>query len=311
MIFITFEGGEGSGKSLQSRLLAERLNATGIPALHTREPGGCPQAETLRSLLVSGETDQWTPKSEILLFTAARLEHLKRTIHPALDEGMAVVCDRFIDSTLAYQGAAHGTPRELILGAHETFCDGFMPDLTFILDIDPEIGLARAGKRNTSTASGEDRFESHGLVFHRKVREGFFETARDSGRQVEVLDATQSIEALGNTIFDKVHEVIARKQSAPRLHLEEEAHARYFLVKNGDDVVGQICRCMDGESWSVSVAGVKWKLDPNDHRRLVHPDGLMNVTYADGKERALELAEQAWTLLNESTTAPLILPMAA
>lgn len=311
MIFITFEGGEGSGKSLQSRLLAERLNATGIPAIHTREPGGCPQAETLRSLLVSGDADEWTPKSEILLFTAARLEHLKRTIHPALDKGMAVVCDRFIDSTLAYQGAAHGTPRELILGAHETFCDGFLPDLTFILDIDPEIGLARAGKRNTSTASGEDRFESHGLVFHRKVREGFLETARDGARQVELLDATQSVEALSDMIFDKVQEVIARKQNTPRLHLEEEAGTSYSLIKNGGDVVGQICKCMDGRNWSVSVTGVKWKLDPNDQRRLVNPDGMMTVTYTDGKERALEIAEWAWTLLNKSAKSSLVLPMTA
>ncbi len=154
--FITFEGGEGTGKTTQVQLLASLLRARGHDVVTTREPGGAAGADTIRSLLVSGATDKWDPLSESLLLFAARREHLVKTIWPALEQGAWVLCDRFADSTLAYQGYGHSVPIEFIENLYDVVVGEFVPDLTLILDIDVEIGLARANARNTNTASREE-----------------------------------------------------------------------------------------------------------------------------------------------------------
>ena len=166
--FITFEGIDGSGKSTQARLLAAYLRAKDIDVVLTREPGGAPGAEEIRRLLVEGDPDRWSAETEILLFTAARRDHLERTIRPALDRGATVISDRFADSTRVYQGTTRGDLRDLVDRLHSMMI-GLEPDLTFIIDMDPEQALSRGLARQ----SGEDRFEDMGAAFQTKLREGF------------------------------------------------------------------------------------------------------------------------------------------
>lgn len=166
--FITLEGGEGSGKSTQARLLAERLRAAGEDVLLTREPGGTPGAEAIRALLVTGDPDRWTPWSDALLMTAARVDHVARTIRPALARGATVICDRYVDSTRAYQGAGRGLPDAALTRLHDDAV-GLWPDLTLVLLLDEAEGLARAAARGGSEA----RFEAIGHDFHARVQ-GFF-----------------------------------------------------------------------------------------------------------------------------------------
>lgn len=170
--FITFEGIDGSGKSTQARLLADALSAHD-PVL-TREPGGAPGAEEIRALLLTGEGARWSPETELLLFNAARRDHLEKTILPALDAGRAVICDRFVDSSRVYQGATRGDLRAKVDALHDLMI-GVEPDLTFIIDMNPEQALSRA----TDRASGEDRFEDMGLAFQETLRHGFLHLARD------------------------------------------------------------------------------------------------------------------------------------
>lgn len=181
--FITFEGMDGSGKSTQARLLADRLTAAGHDVVLTREPGGSPGAEEIRRLLVEGDPDRWSPETEILLFTAARRDHLEKTIRPALARGAIVVSDRFADSTRVYQGAARGDLRELVDRLHRAVI-GTEPDLTFVIDMPPEAALARGLARS----SGEDRFEDMGLAFQEKLRAGFVELARQSPERCRLID---------------------------------------------------------------------------------------------------------------------------
>jgi len=183
--FITFEGGEGAGKSTQVRRLVERLDTAGIPALATREPGGAPGAEDIRRLLVSGDVARWDALTEALLHYAARRAHVKATIAPALAAGTWVVSDRFADSTMAYQGYGHGLGREAIDALHRLVVGDFAPDLTFILDLPVERGLARA----TAAARGEDRYERMDHAFHERLREGFLDIA---GREPMRSDASSS-----------------------------------------------------------------------------------------------------------------------
>ena len=166
--FITFEGIDGSGKSTQARLLAAFLKATGDDIVLTREPGGAPGAEEIRRLLVEGSPDRWSPETEILLFTAARRDHLEKTIQPALDRGATVISDRFADSTRVYQGAARGELRDLVDRLHDAVI-AVEPDLTFVIDMDP----AEALRRGLARKSGEDRFEEMGEAFQHRLREGF------------------------------------------------------------------------------------------------------------------------------------------
>ena len=198
--FITLEGGEGAGKSTQIRLLADALTACGKNVVVTREPGGSKGAEEIRALLVSGETGRWGPVTEALLHTAARRDHLERTVWPALDAGSWVICDRFFDSTMAYQGYGLGLGRDLIGALQITALGDFRPDLTLILDLPVEAGLARANARR----GGEDRYERMDLDFHRRLRDGFLDIARREPDRCAVIDAAHPVEAVQAAILDAV-----------------------------------------------------------------------------------------------------------
>ena len=164
--FITFEGGEGAGKSTQLKRLAARLEAAGREVVATREPGGSPGAESIRDIVLKGEADRWSPVTETLLMYAARRDHVERVIRPALERGAFVVCDRFADSTRAYQGAAGGTDPALIAALETHILGGTRPDLTLIFDLPVELGLERAVAR----PGAEMRFESKGMAFHERLR---------------------------------------------------------------------------------------------------------------------------------------------
>jgi dTMP kinase len=184
-LFVSFEGIDGSGKSTQARRLAERLRAEGAEPLLTREPGGSPGAEDIRRLLVEGDPRRWSPTTEILLFTAARRDHIERTIRPALARGQTVITDRFADSTRVYQGAARdgGALRALVDRLHAEVI-GTEPDLTLVIDTDPEVALARGLARR----SGEDRFEDMGLDFQHRLRDGFRALAAEAPARVRLID---------------------------------------------------------------------------------------------------------------------------
>ena len=186
--FITIEGGEGTGKSTQAALLGRALGGAGIDAVVTREPGGAPGAEEIRALLVEGDISRWDPMSEALLHYAARKEHLETTVIPALDAGRWVISDRFADSTMAYQGYGHELGPGAMARLHELVIGDFSPDLTVILDLAVETGLERA------EAGNEDRYERMGVEFHRRLRQGFLEIARNEPERCALLDAGQSIE---------------------------------------------------------------------------------------------------------------------
>jgi dTMP kinase len=182
-LFISLEGIDGSGKSTQARRLAEHMRARGRDPVLTREPGGAPGAEEIRRLLVEGDPARWSPETEILLFTAARRDHLERTIRPALAAGRDVVTDRFADSTRVYQGATRGDLRGLVDEIHAAAI-GVEPDLTLILDMDPEVAL----ERGLARGSGEDRFEEFGLSFQEKLRAGFLALARGAPERCVVIE---------------------------------------------------------------------------------------------------------------------------
>lgn len=194
-MFITFEGMDGSGKSTQSRLLAGHLEAAGHKVVLTREPGGSPGAEEIRRLLVEGDPDRWSAETEILLFTAARRDHLERRITPSLADGNIVICDRFADSTRVYQGATRGDLRGLVDTLHAQMI-GTEPDLTLIIDMDPDTAL----ERGLSRSSGEDRFEEFGADFQRKLRAGFLALAQEYPDRCIVIDGSRSADALGAEI---------------------------------------------------------------------------------------------------------------
>ena len=203
--FITLEGGEGSGKTTAAAALVRALSKAGISALTTREPGGAPGSEEIRNLLVSGEVDRWDPMAEALLHFAARKEHVERTIRPALDGGTWVVCDRFFDSTMAYQGYAQGLGPELV-GQIQTIVLGeFAPDLTFILDIAPDIGLDReTGAGAGASGDAESRYGRMGAGFHEKVRDGFLAIAAAEPNRCVVIDGSNPTEVVHREIWDTV-----------------------------------------------------------------------------------------------------------
>lgn len=188
-LFITLEGGEGSGKSTQIKLLKTGLEAVGQDVVVTREPGGAPGAEQIRTLLVDGPAERWDPVTEALLHYAARREHLRQTVIPALETGKWVICDRFADSTMAYQGYGHGLGRDWILALHKAVVADLAPDLTLILDMPVEEGLARAAARG----SGGDRYENMDLKFHHRLREGFLDIARREPDRCVVINAANPI----------------------------------------------------------------------------------------------------------------------
>lgn len=200
--FITLEGGEGAGKSTQTKRLSAALNDRGIANIVTREPGGSPGAEEIRKLLVEGEPGRWDALTETVLLYAARADHVARTIKPALQSGKWVICDRFSDSTFAYQGAGRGIDRETIRRIDSIVVGDLKPDLTIVLDFPIETGLARAKERGGSEA----RFENFDTAFHQRLRDAFREIARKSSARCVLLDAQGSVDEVGNTIWKTVCE---------------------------------------------------------------------------------------------------------
>lgn len=200
--FITFEGGEGAGKSTQLKRLVARLASAGREVVATREPGGSPGAESIRELVLNGAADRWSPVTETLLMYAARRDHVERVIRPALARGAWVVCDRFADSTRAYQGAAGGTDPGLIAAMETFILEDTRPDLTLIFDLPVEAGLARA----TTRAGAELRFESKGLAFHERLRAGFLAIAQAEPKRCAVIDAAGTVEAVEARVWTAVRE---------------------------------------------------------------------------------------------------------
>lgn len=203
--FITVEGGDGAGKSTQVAKLCDSLRRAGIDVLATREPGGTAAAEEIRRLLVAGAETRWTPMTEALLHFAARREHLEGAIWPALAAGRWVVSDRFADSTTAYQGVGQGLGVEAVAAIYRVAVGDFAPDLTVILDLPAEEGLARAGARG----GGDDRYEGMPLDVHRRLREAFFDIARREPGRCVVVDATAAPAAVTARIRDVVSERFA------------------------------------------------------------------------------------------------------
>lgn len=190
-LFLTFEGIDGSGKSTQARRLAEHLRGLGHDVVLTREPGGSPGAEEIRRLVLEGDPDRWSAETEILLFTAARRDHLERTILPALAAGKVVICDRFADSTRMYQGLSRGDLRALVDQLHQLMI-GREPDLTMLIDMDPDIGLSRAKARQGT----EERFEDFGPELQHKMRAGFLSLAQEFPDRFRVVDGGQGMDAI-------------------------------------------------------------------------------------------------------------------
>ena len=194
--FITLEGGEGAGKSTQIQVVKDYLLSRGNDVVVTREPGGTSEGQEIRNLLVSGDKDKWSPLSETLLILADRAAHLERVIRPALAEGKYVVCDRFFDSTKAYQGVAGGLGLDVIHNLQQPVLGTTLPDVTLLLDIDPEKGLRRAQERG-----GELRFESKTLAYHRTLRNAFLDFAAQEPDRIFVIDADRDVEAVSADIL--------------------------------------------------------------------------------------------------------------
>ncbi|WP_407492445.1 dTMP kinase [Pseudooceanicola sp. MF1-13] len=199
-LFLSFEGIDGSGKSTQARMLADSLRAEGHEVVLTREPGGSPGAEEIRALVLQGDPDRWSAETEILLFTAARRDHLERTIRPALARGAVVICDRFADSTRMYQGLSRGDLRDTVDQLHQLMI-GVEPDLTVLIDMDPEVGLARAKGRQGI----EERFEDFGADLQRQMRAGFLGLAKEFADRFRVIDG----DAVPEDVAVRVREAVA------------------------------------------------------------------------------------------------------
>ncbi len=197
--FITFEGIDGSGKSTQARLLHAALTARGTPAVLTREPGGSPGADEIRRLVLEGDPDRWSAETEILLFTAARRDHLERLIEPSLAAGTTVICDRFADSTRMYQGLSRGNLRPKVDALHDLMI-GREPDLTFLIDMDPATGLSRAKGRR----GHEERFEDFGEDLQRRMRAGFLALAREFSHRFVVIDGDRPVDTVAADILSRL-----------------------------------------------------------------------------------------------------------
>ncbi|NBQ27222.1 MAG: dTMP kinase [Rhodobacteraceae bacterium] len=195
-MFLSFEGIDGSGKSTQARLLADHLRAQGRDVVLTREPGGSAGAEEIRALVLQGDPDRWSAETEILLFTAARRDHMERTILPALADGKIVICDRFADSTRMYQGLSRGDLRAVVDQLH-TLMIPRDPDRTILIDMDPTVGLARAKSRN----SVEERFEDFGISLQQQMRDGFLALSREFDTRFCVINGMQGIDAVQSDVI--------------------------------------------------------------------------------------------------------------
>src|SRR4051812_34107716 len=217
--FITFEGGEGVGKSTQVKRLVAALGQRSIEAVRTREPGGTPQAEAVRAFILQGRSEAWGPGAEAVLFAAARLDHVNRLIAPSLEGGRWVISDRFSDSTRAYQGLTGGVDTKLIDALEVLALNGHTPDLTVVLDMDPELAFRRVLERETEPVLAEtgDRFEKEDLDWHKRLREAFLEIARKHPARCVVIPANQSEDALHEEIWD----LLTRR--FPQLQAEQPA----------------------------------------------------------------------------------------
>ena len=199
--FITFEGGEGCGKSTQVRRLKEALERDGVEVVLTREPGGTWLSEEIRRLIKDQTTDAPCDRSELLLFLAARAQLVKNVIRPALEAGKWVVSDRFSDSTLAYQGYGRGLPLDVLRAANDFACDGLKPDLTFLLDVAPDVAAARMRRREAATNTTADRLERAGEEFHARLRAGFAELAKAEPERIVTVDANGSVDEVWEGIW--------------------------------------------------------------------------------------------------------------
>ena len=202
-IFITFEGIDGSGKSTQAKALASSLKKNGVDNILTREPGGSSGAEIIRKLLVEGDPSKWSPETEMLLFTAARRDHLEKTIEPGLREGKIVISDRYVDSTRVYQGVTRGDLRQTVDKLHNLMISK-EPDLTFIIDMDPQEALDRGLARD----SGEDRFEDFGLEFQLKLRNGFLDLKNSFTERCYIIDGSKTSQQISLEIFNIVNNIL-------------------------------------------------------------------------------------------------------
>ncbi len=215
--FITLEGGEGSGKSTQIKRLSEFLQAEGYEVVATREPGGTFEAEKIRTLLVNKDGGNWTPMAEMLLFFAARAMHTETLIKPAVEAGKIVLCDRYTDSTRAYQGYGHERGLNVVNSLAEIALGGYEPDLTLILDISPGTGLARSGKALADEGKEEEcRFENMELAFHERLRQGYLDIARTYPERCRVVSAEQSIENVTDRLLACIaHEIEGKDRHEP------------------------------------------------------------------------------------------------
>ncbi len=202
-LFLTFEGIDGSGKSTQARMLAESLRNAGHQVVLTREPGGSPGAEEIRRLVLEGDPDRWSAETELLLFTAARRDHLERTIEPALAAGKVVICDRFADSTRMYQGLSRGNLRAVVDQLHDLMI-GREPDMTLLIDMDPDTGLSRAKGRQ----GAEERFEDFGPALQKQMRAGFLALADEFSDRFRVIDGNRDMDTVAQDVRDIVEEAL-------------------------------------------------------------------------------------------------------
>jgi len=202
--FITFEGPEGSGKSTQLHLLGERLRKAGQDVLETQEPGGTPIGIQIRHVLLDAKNRELCPTAELLLMFASRAQNVDQLILPALSAGRTVLSDRFTDSTLVYQGVARGLGAEVVYELDRIACRGLVPDLTLVIDIDAETGLARARRRSARTEDSETRIEEQDVSFHRRVRDAYRQLAADESKRVRLIDGSQTREAVAEQVWDAV-----------------------------------------------------------------------------------------------------------
>lgn len=203
--FITLEGGEGAGKSTQLKRLAQELRARGHDVVETREPGGSPGAEAIRDLLLNGPEDRWTPETEALLFAAARADHVARTIRPALERGAWVLCDRFLDSSLAYQGGAGGVGGEAVRALHAVGSGGLLPDRTLLLQIDPEAAAERTRKRDSG---GADRIGARDAAYHAQVAASFAALAETEPERFRTVGAGGSAEDVTSRLLAELEDLL-------------------------------------------------------------------------------------------------------
>lgn len=204
-MFITFEGIEGCGKTTQVRRFVKRLKRGGIPLVTTLEPGGTRIGKKIRRILLDARNKDLSPLTELILYAADRAQHVEEVIRPALDEGKWVICDRFFDATVVYQGKARGQDMKLIRILNEKATQGIWPDITYLLDCPVDVGLGRALKRNeTQSQKGQDRFEREALVFHNAVREGYLDLARENQDRFVIIDATLPKNEVEGKIFQYI-----------------------------------------------------------------------------------------------------------